>query len=196
MRIIPAAVALCCTLLLAACFPPVTKTPIGGSAANPDPALLGLWKGNMANSDSREPVYFHFIRKKDGGMTVLMVSADKKNEDGALAAVANATKVGGNRFLNARLIPLDNAESADDDGPDGTIPVLYRFEGRRLTLYLMNEDATKDAIKAKKITGTVEPGQFGDATITADQQELDRFVTSGEGQKLFSDKFAVLTRMD
>jgi hypothetical protein len=83
-----------------------------------------------------------------------------------------------------------------DQQPDGTVPVLYRWDGKHLVLYLMDEKATKAAINAKRIAGTVESGEFGDATITADQATLDAFMAGREGTALFSSKFAVLTRMD
>jgi hypothetical protein len=58
----------------------------------------------------------------------------------------------------------------------------------------MNEDKTKAAIQAGKIRGEVEPGQFGDAIITANQRALDSFIGSDEGVALFSEKFATLSR--
>lgn len=197
-NIIRIAAALCCTLLLAACFPPVTEHPVGKATAKPDDDLVGLWKATMNEGDSGDnQAYFHFVRKGDGTLTVVIVSAKTKGDGDMMGARVTATRIGDNRFLNATLLPMDREDKDAEEQPPGTIPVLYKFDGsRHLTLYLMNEDATKAAIKAGKINGKVEPGQFGDATITADQPELDAFMGSTAGLTLFSDKFATMTRMD
>ena len=77
------------------------------------------------------------------------------------------------------------------------MPMLYRFDGpRRLTLFFMDEDATKAAIQSGAIKGTVEPGQFGDATITADPKSLDAFMATKKATALFGAKFATLTKME
>jgi hypothetical protein len=60
----------------------------------------------------------------------------------------------------------------------------------------MDEDATKAAIQAHKIAGTVEQGQFGDATITAAPKDLDAFLSTKKGAALFGERFATLTKME
>jgi hypothetical protein len=63
-------------------------------------------------------------------------------------------------------------------------------------LYLMDEDATKAAIQSHAISGTVESGQFGDATITAAPKDLDAFMASKKGLSLFGEHFATLTKIE
>ena len=183
-------------LLLAACFPPTTTHPLGTTVglAN-DPALTGLWRGKMQNDDERD-VYFHFLPSDDGTITVVLVQGGTQPDgDWSVASVTTAT-VGSNRIMNARLI-FNDGKPDEDDMARNTIPLLYRFEGpNHLVLYLMDEDATKAAIQAHKITGTVEPGQFGDAVITASPKELDAFMASKRGAALFGERFATLTKME
>jgi len=197
-NIIRMAAALCCTLALAACFPPVTTHPVGKVDAQPDSDLVGLWKATMADADKGEDqAYFHFIRKGDGTLTVVIVSAKTKGDGDLMGARVTTAQIDGAKFLNASLLPMDREDKDADLQPSGTVPLLYKRDGsHHLTLYMMDEDATKAAIKAGKIKGTVEPGQFGDATITADQPQLDAFMGSQAGLALFSDKFATMTRMD
>ncbi len=196
-KIIPVAVALCCTLLLSACFPPVTSHPVGGAAAKPDVWLYGLWKAKMTGGDSENnKAYFHFVPKNSETTLVLIISAGKKPDADVMGATVTAARIGNSHFLNAKLVSLEGKEDDADGQPPGTIPVLYRGSGRHITLYLMDEKATKDAINSGKIAGTVESGQYGDATITADQATLDKFIASPAGLALFTDKFAELTRMD
>jgi len=196
MRIISTAVAVCCTLLLAACFPPVTAKPVGTDQA--DPSLRGLWRATMAHGDpGQDKAYFHFVPQSDGSMLVIIVSAAKKGDGDVMGATVRTATLGSSRVMNAMLVSFDIKKSGDDEEqPPGTIPVLYRTSGKHLTLYLMDEKATKAAIAAGKVKGTVGSGDYGDATITADQPELDRFLSSPGGLALFSDKFAELTKMD
>lgn len=195
MRITPF-LATALTLLLASCFPPTTTHPVGTAAgiAN-DPALVGLWRGKMQNDEQRD-VYFHFLPSGDGTITVVLVQGGAEPDGDWSVASVTTTAVGGNHIMNARLT-FNNGKADEEDMGRNTIPLLYRFEGsNRLVLYLMDEDATKAAIRAHKIAGTVEPGQFGDATITASPRELDAFMASKKGTALFGERFATLTKME
>jgi hypothetical protein len=196
MRIISTAVAVCCTLLLAACFPPITAKPVGSEQA--DPSLRGLWRATMTHSDpGQDKAYFHFVPQSDGSMLVIIVSGAKKGDGDVMGATVRTAKLGSGRVMNATLVSFDvKKDGSDEEQPPGTIPVVYRMNGKHLSLYLMDEKATKAAITAGRIKGTVGSGDYGDATITAEQPELDRFLSSAEGQALFSDKFAELTKMD
>ena len=187
--------AVAAALLLAGCYPPMTTHPVGTTTtiAN-DPALTGLWRGKSDQSDERG-LYFHFLPAGDNTITVVMVQAGGEPDGDWMVATITTATLGGNHIMNAQL-KFSDGKAEDDDRP-GTIPLLYRFEGPgRLALYLMDEDATKAAIKAHKIAGTVEPGQFGDATITASPKELDAFLATKKGAALFGERFATLTKME
>lgn len=195
MRITPF-LAAALALWLASCFPPTTTHPVGTTAglAN-DPALVGLWRGKMENDEDRD-VYFHFLPGTDGTITVVLVQGGTQPDgDWSVASVTTAA-VGNNRIMNARLT-FSGDKVDEEDMARNTMPMLYRFEGpNRLVLYLMDEDATKAAIQAHKIVGIVEPGQFGDATITASPKDLDAFMASKRGTALFGERFATLTKME
>jgi hypothetical protein len=194
MKITEAAVALCCTLLLAACFPPMTTHPVGGASAGPELRLLGDWNAKMAQADPGKQDANFFFRMKGGRMHVLITQPGAMNHEDDMAAIVTAATVRGNVFLNAQLIAANKHQDMDSQ-PPGTIALLCKFDdARHVTLYLMDEDATKAAIRAGKIEGHVEPGQFGDATITARPGVLNAFVSSREGLALFSEKVATLTR--
>jgi hypothetical protein len=195
MRITPF-LAVTAALLLAACFPPTTTHPVGTTVglAN-DPTLTGLWRGKMQNDDERD-VYFHFLPSSDGTIAVVLVQAGTQPDgDWSVAAVTTAI-LGPNHFINAQL-QFSDGKADDEDMARGTVPLLYRFESaNRIVLYLMDEDAAKDAIQTHKIAGTVEQGQFGDATITASPQDLDAFMATRKGASLFGERFATLTKME
>lgn len=195
MRIVPFLAAAAAAVLLTACYPPTTTHPVGTTVGlASDPALAGVWRGKTGNSDDERDIYFHFLPQGDNTITVVMVQAGTEPDgDWSVATVTTAT-LGNNHILNAQL-QFSDGKPDDNDPPRGTVPVLYRFESpNRLVLYLMDEDATKAAIRAHQITGTVEEGQFGDATITATPKELDAFMASRRGAALFREHFATLTR--
>jgi hypothetical protein len=192
MKSLSYAVALCCTLALAACFPPATVHPIGATQAA-DPLLSGDWHAKMAESDpGQDEAVFHFHPGSDGSIALEIDSVNKKDMDKILVALTTA-QIGANHFANAKLLNA-GGDGAGKNEQRGTIAFLYRQEGSSLVLYQMNEDATKAAIKAGKIQGDVGQGQFGDAVITADQAALDAFIASPQGVALFSEKFATLTK--
>ncbi|MEJ0041043.1 MAG: hypothetical protein WDM81_01890 [Rhizomicrobium sp.] len=77
------------------------------------------------------------------------------------------------------------------------MPVLYRLDARGvLTFSLMDENAVKAAITAGKIRGTVETGQMGDATITADPKALDAYFAAPGTAKLFSNLLFTVHKVD
>jgi len=196
MRITPFLAAFT-ALLLAACYPPTTTHPVGTTTAVVnDPALVGLWRGKSDQSTDDRGLYFHFLPAGDNTITVVMVQAGSEPDGDWMVARITTANLGGNHIMNAEM-QFGDGKSDDDDDHRGTIPLLYRFEGpNRLVLYLMDEDAAKAAIQAHKIAGTVEPGQFGDATITASPKELDAFMATKKGASLFGERFATLTKME
>lgn len=183
-------------LLLAGCYPPTTTHPVGTTAGlSNDAALTGLWHGKMHNDEGHD-VYFHFLPQSDGTITVVMVQGGSEPDgDWSVAAVTTAT-LGANHFMNAQLL-YDGGSAEDKNAPHGNVPLLYRMDGpNRIALFLMDEDAAKAAIQAHDISGTVEPGQFGDAAITAEPKELDAFMASRKGIALFGERFATLTKIE
>jgi hypothetical protein len=198
MRFIRLLTLLGAALLLQACLPPATTHPVGSTVGlHNDPALTGLWRARMENGGIAERgAYFHFLPKLDGSITVVLVQAGNKPDgDWSVASITTAT-LGANHFFNAKLTATGDKPDAEDTMPN-TMPMLYRFDGpRRLTLFFMDEDAAKAAIKSGAIRGTVGPGQFGDATITADPKSLDAFMATKKAARLFGEKFATLTKME
>jgi hypothetical protein len=196
MHIIRISALFAAALFLLGCLPPTTKHPVGSTVglAN-DPALVGLWRGKM-ESDEERPVYFHFLPTLEGSITVVMVQGGNEPDgDWMIASVTTAT-LGANHFMNA-AINFADGKADETFAPGETAPILYRFDGPgHLVLLTMDEDETKAAIQAGKITGKVEQGQFGDAKITADPKKLDAFMASKKGVALFTERLATLTKIE
>lgn len=195
MKAFPAALALAATLILSACYPPTTSHPVGGAtAATPDPALLGVWKGQRPVSNGERGAYFHFLARLDGTITAVMVQTGNEPDGDYAVFTLTTVKLGANHFMNATLLSSDGKP---EEGTHGTVPVLYRIDGKgALTLFMMDEPATKDAIKAGKIKGTVEGGSMGDAVITAEPAALDKFLQSPAGLALFVKPFITLKKVE
>jgi len=188
MRLLRAAVAMAAMLLAAGCLPVTSKTPVGTTAGlGADEALTGTWIGKSLDAEDKSDIrtiYFHFLKGKDGNLMALMVGAAGKNDDDWMAFNLSTATLGKNRFINA-VETFDNNRPAEAPLKDANIPLLYTIKGGKLTLYWLDEDKVKVAIKAGRIAGTIEPGDFGDVKITADAAALDAFMATPEAAALF-----------
>ena len=194
MKTIRLALLALAALALAACGPPTTKHPVGTTIGlKNDPLLLGSWKAApQSGGKENEFFYFHFLPAKDGILAVLVPNGGKASD--LLLVKLTTVRLGAVGILNARLVPGPDTDASEQ--PPGTIPILYRLDARgRLLLFTLDEDATKDAIRAHKIAGTTETSGSDDAVITADAPALDKFFRSPAGLALFKNQFETLTRM-
>ncbi len=195
MRIIRIAATLACVFLLAGCLPVTSKTPVGTTTGlGADKALIGTWKGHSADADNKDDGFFHFMQAKDGSLTIAVILAKGSSDDGWTIFNARTASLGKNHFINA-VETFDKDAPAEGDMKNANIPLLYAVKGRTLTIYLIDEDKAKAAINAGKVKGTVEPGNSGDAQITADGAELDAFMAKPEAADLFK-VMMVLKRVD
>jgi len=188
---------LACAVLLAGCLPVTTKTPVGTTAGlGADPALFGTWVGHSEDASAKNPppIYFHFMLGKDGTMTAAYLIATGTNDDEWLAFALHTATLGGNRYIDA-LNTLDNGKPVEGDLKTLNIPLLYTLKGKTLTLYLLDEDKARAAVKSGAIAGTVGAGDSGDVVITADAKALDAFMAKPETAKLFK-VLIVLKRID
>jgi hypothetical protein len=188
--------ALLAVLALSACYPPTTSHPVGTTVGlKNDPALVGLWKSVPPDKTARG-VYIHFLPLLTGSISAILVETGDQPDGDWYYVTLTSTKLGANRFVNARMLIGDGTTEASDLAK-GTVPTLYRFNAKgQLLLFMMDEDAVKAAILSGKIKGTVEKGQMGDAVITADPKALDAFLQTPAGLKLFSKPMFVLNKME
>jgi hypothetical protein len=192
MKRIYAALAIAATLLVAGCLPVTSKTPVGTTAGlGADQALYGTWVGHSQDEKEKGVAYFHFLKGKDneaGAISALMVTPGD-NDDDWMSFTVRTAKLGAHNYMNAVATGGNGAkigagEKAEEKG--GSIPLLYSFgKHHTLTLYMLDEDKVKAAIQAGKIAGTIESGDYGEVTITADAAALDAFFATPEAAKLF-----------
>lgn len=195
MKFFQIALALSAALLAAACLPVTTKAPVGSTVATvADPALFGMWRGQ--DKDRDEPGYFSFLKSEDGAMTALVVSLPKGQDDGEWEVFhLDTTTLGANHYMNVHET-FEKGKPADDEMAKENIPLLYRVQGRTLTLYLIDEDAAKAAITSGKLKGTIGEGSNGDVQITSDAAELDAYLATPAGAALFKSKLFGLKKID
>jgi hypothetical protein len=195
MKVFRTVVALIAAVILAGCLPVTTKTPVGTTAGfKNDAALYGTWKGKNPDDKQQRDGYFHFMLTKDGSLTIAVVMAEGGGDDGWTVFNARAATLGQNHYLNA-VMTFDKDEPVQGALKGATFPVLYVVKGKTLTLYLLDEDMAKDAVKAGRIAGTIEPGAAGDVTITADAKEFDALMARPDAAKLFK-ALLVLKKVD
>jgi hypothetical protein len=194
MKVLRLACLAAAALIVAACLPVTTKTPIGTTVGfKSDPALVGIWKGHGKN-DSKDG-YLTFMNNGDGTMTALLFSRDEDEGEWTTYTLQGA-KLGDNRILNARAA-LKNGKPVEGEEARAIMPLLYRFEkDGSLSLSLLDEKAVKDAIRAGRLKGEVGEGDAGDARITEEPAALDAFFASDEAGKMFSEDLLVMRRLD
>jgi hypothetical protein len=195
MNAIRIALILCAALIATACLPVTTKSPIGSTQGFVmDQLVLGTWKGTAGTETV--PSYFHFLPGKEGTIMAIVVTPANQQDDGGWGAFALQTVLlGANHFMNAQEVS-DNGKVASGATAERTTPLLYKMIDGKMVLYMLDEKDTAAAIKAGKIAGTVEPGDYGDVSITAEPAVLDAFMQTPEGLALFKEPFATLTRAD
>jgi len=198
MKFMRFAVLATATLFVAACLPVTTKNPVGTTASfKQDPALVGLWRAepDKSNKDDKKGFIAFLNAEDDGTMTGLMIAPAKGAGDWGSYRL-KPTTLGTNHYLNAWPV-MNNDRAAEPDEAKSDFLLLYRFgKDGTLMLYLLNEDATRAAIKAGKIKGEIEQGSSGDVHITAEPKELDAFFASKQGAALFVKPFAVMHKMN
>ena len=189
-----ALVALCCAGL-GACPPVTSKTAVGTTVtAAPDPAFTGVWKGRVAQSTTFS--YFTFLPQDDGTITAVVVTPPSAKDKGGYGAFTLQTvALWPYHFINARET-INDGKPATGAMADNTVPILYRVNGdSAIVIYLIDETAAKNAIKAGKIVGTVEEGEYGDVTLTAAPGDLDAFFATPAGRALFIKPLAILRKV-
>jgi hypothetical protein len=200
MHALRAAFALAVLLLLTACLPVTSTSPVGttvGFAA--DPALSGLWRGQVHRPEGW--VYMTFFPQADGTTTALLISPpdpsrkdDSAKGDWSAYALQTAA-VGPYRYMNAKELS-NNGKPPDAAQADKTFPLLYRVNSDgALVIYLLDEKAAAAAIKSNAIAGTISQGQFGDITLTADPTTLDAFMATPAGRALFVKPLILLKKV-
>ena len=167
-----AALALCA--LLCGCL--VSLHPLSSRAeAAPDEQLFGVW---YAHDEGEDLTYLHVGRGKKGMTEAMLVEHGGDGTYKISRYTAFPTRFEGMTLLNV-ISPEDHKDTKGYD------IMRYHIDGNRLSLALMSEDAVKQAIKDGKLKGKVEPGTYGDTTITASGKELLAFIKSANESTLF-----------
>ena len=162
------------------------KQPIGSSVGYVnDPALEGLWIGKP--SDDRSLGYYHVILNDNNTMTVVGIAPRQDKIKASWGTLELTTVVlGSNHYMNAR-------ETSDDGTPKQTsefYPLYYTISGDNLSIFAFDSSKVADAIKARRIEGTVSKDQYGESVaITADGPHLDAALSTRDAPNLFAPAF-------
>ena len=180
-------------LMVTACLPVTSTTPIGTTAGyKPDPQLTGMWKSQADSSGGIG--YFTFFPQNDGSFKVILLDPPASGDSGGwMVFEIHTVRLGAYQYMDAR----ETDDSGKPPDPKLThVPVLYRVgEDGSLALYLMDQDAAKAAIKTGKISGTAEQGDYGDVILSAAPAALDAFLGTAAGRALFTKPFVTLQRI-
>ncbi|HTT98351.1 MAG TPA: hypothetical protein VMF58_09900 [Rhizomicrobium sp.] len=184
-------------LFVAACLPVTTKNPVGTTTGfKQDPSIIGVWKAEPQKDEKDQTQGFlSFLNAAEpDSMTAVMLAPGKDVGDWGVYNLKAAT-LGPNHFLNAWAV-TNNGKPAGKDEAATDVLLMYRMgKDGKLTLYLVDEDKARDAVKAGRIKGDVGQGSTGDVHITADPAALDKFFASKEGAALFVKPLVVMDRV-
>jgi|HubBroStandDraft_3_1064219.scaffolds.fasta_scaffold81302_2 hypothetical protein len=180
-------------LTLSACLPVTSKEPIGaGAGYAPDPALYGVWRSKASDG----PGTMIFVKNDDDSQSVIVVAQGKDADSGEWELFnIKASKLGSRTYMSAREMEM-NGKPADDELAGQNIPLLYKIEGKTLTLRLLDDKKVADAIKAGTIAGTIEPGENGDVRITANAVLMNALFSTDAGAALFGKPAWVMSKVE
>lgn len=178
-------VLLVAAFFLAGCLPVLSTNPIGTTVGfAEDPALYGTWRGQDTNGKDQRAAFLHILKGRDGQATAALILAGGNSDDEWEIYALRPARLGANRFLNA-VLQTSNGAPPDDRLRNANIPLLYTIAGKTLTLSLLDEDKTADAIRAGQLQGVIGPGKNDDITITANATVLDGVMAKPEAVTLF-----------
>jgi hypothetical protein len=184
------------SVIFAGCLPE-SKYPLSTPAdSRLDDRLEGVYIEEK--KDAKEsPAYWHFhYRGASSGpkgeartttwLEVLGVIHEKQGGLDATKYRALATRIGGNDYLSFVTLPAVEKTGA---------PLLYSFARYEVTwrgdlrIWVANEGAWGDGVKAGKLRGKVKSSQFGDDVLLTDTTaNLAAFLAAGDPKKLFTEE--------
>ena len=121
--------ALAAALVLSACLPVTTKTPLGTTTKPvPDLALNGMWRGQ--NDKQEAPGFIGFIKNADDTMTAVMVSPESGGNDGDWEAFSlKVVTLGGKHYMTAHETFVKDKPANQGDASDQLVarPMRLRW---------------------------------------------------------------------
>jgi hypothetical protein len=138
--------ALVALLVLAACEPPESDHPLSDPAsAKPDPRLAGHFFGRVNDADC----FVHVVPAAGASVDLVMVVNEKDKGAFVLHWQGFSTTVGGKTYLNLQRKTFPDRYGEKFDLSPGYIFARYSVaKDGSLTLWSMEEDAVKRALKA------------------------------------------------
>jgi hypothetical protein len=186
MRSLLLALALAAGPSWSSCDPVLLQHPLSDPAqAKPDPRLLGIWAGYLADGQST----LHVIARAEGQIDLVEVSAGSGDRPPTLAFQGFTTSAGGRTYLNLRQKVW--TDPMNDKFTLSPWVVLLRVDldaGGALTLsYLPNEGAEK-AVAAGKLHAEKPAKQVftgSDLVLTDPPAKVLAFLEQPEVQAAF-----------
>jgi hypothetical protein len=133
-----------------------------------DKRLLGKWQSADPNDKKG---FIEFAKKSKFQIDV--IAPDDETGEISKAFTASTVKIGNYYYLN--LTPADKDK--------GNLVARYEIQNNEMTIWLMNSDKIKEALKQNKLKGYSESS--GSVVITNDSENIKDFLKSPESDKTF-----------
>ena len=195
IRFLPLLALFC--LALTGCGPDSINPIVPLNHTAQDPRLEGVW---MA-PDKNETTYYHFGQRRASGRDGKTHTSIWMDVVGVEHPKNGALSTGGYAVLPAKIGSRTYLSFAEQKQP-GRGPgshfnfARYDFNWKGdLRIYLADEDALADAIRAGKLHGKVKSNQFGkDVLLTDSSAHLEAFFAAHDDPALFKGEPLVLHR--
>lgn len=167
--------------LLTGCLPTSVHPLSSIENATPEERLAGTWYGKSG----QDQIFLHFVQGQGADLQIVEVDHEKKGTAHTTLYHAFPSEIGGNHYLNVR-----------EGDQEAYYFVRYQLKGNVLNLSLMSEASVSKAIAAHKLAGKITgTDNSKEIKITDSTAHLSAFVSKGDPDQLFDQKFGTFKRV-
>jgi hypothetical protein len=157
-----------------------------------DDRLVGTWYGLDEHGKPVANAFLHFIKPKDGGPMHMVLTA---TDEYGVNELHTAQLPGKRAFAMRKLHPAADPEGTRSDEHTKFTLGVYAIRNNALVIRLYNPEKLRAAIDAKRVTGTIETGNYASATLTGSPEEVTRFLASPEADAALGEPFTLARRL-
>ncbi|MFO1187680.1 MAG: hypothetical protein U1E87_09670 [Alphaproteobacteria bacterium] len=171
--------------LLCACDPPgpTSVNALAPSVESGGRELMGAWYGELNGNEA----FVHVVEGDDGNLRTVVIGRQGPKNEWGVATVIPA-KINNTTYLSVKQELGKNVEQ-------DYLIVRFRTsrDKRHISIYAMDTDMIVNAIKNHAIEGKGE--HENKVTLSAEPEELVRFIETNAAQDLFSAQVGYLERV-
>lgn len=179
------------SVMLSGCYvystvPPAPNGPVV------DERLVGTWVGLDEKGKPVANAFLHFIIPKDDG-PFRMISS--QTDDFGVFDLHTVKLPGRRAFAVRKVYPAAPAGSKVAVDDNKYMLGVYDIRGDKLVIRILLPEKLRPFVHANKVKGIVEPGTYGDVTLTGSPDEVTRFLVSPEAEAALGETHTLARRL-